>query len=94
VKKILVIGIGAGNPDYITIQAINALNQVDVFLVMDKEAEKEILATLHRDICERCITDRNIGLLKLKRRGGPTARRTIVRPWPISTVRRGCCSSG
>ncbi len=31
-RKILIIGIGAGNPDYVTIQAINAMNQADMFL--------------------------------------------------------------
>jgi siroheme synthase len=30
-RKVFIIGIGAGNPDYITVQAINALNAVDVF---------------------------------------------------------------
>jgi len=35
-KRILIIGIGAGNPDYVTMQAVNALNEVDVFFVMDK----------------------------------------------------------
>src|SRR5262249_22175206 len=30
-RKVFIIGIGAGNPDYITVQAINALNEVDVF---------------------------------------------------------------
>ncbi len=55
-KKILVIGIGAGNPDYMTIQAINALNEVDVFFVMDKGADKEKLAALRRDVCRRFIT--------------------------------------
>jgi precorrin-6A synthase len=64
VKKILVIGIGAGNPDYITIQAINALNQVDVFFVMDKGAEKDKLAALRRDICERFITDREYRIVE------------------------------
>ena len=37
-KKILIIGIGAGDPDYMTVQAINALNRADVFFVMDKGA--------------------------------------------------------
>ena len=55
-KRILVIGIGAGNPDQVTMQAINALNQVDVFFVMDKGPEKEKLAALRRDICRRYIT--------------------------------------
>ncbi len=40
-KRILIIGIGAGNPDYVTIQAVNALNEVDVFFVMDKGIAKE-----------------------------------------------------
>ncbi len=57
-KKLLVIGIGAGNPDYITIQAVKALNKVDVFFLMDKGQSKDTLIDLRRDICERYITDR------------------------------------
>ncbi|PTU04198.1 precorrin-6A synthase (deacetylating) [Pseudomonas sp. HMWF031] len=58
-KKLLVIGIGAGNPDYITIQAVKALNTVDVFFLMDKGRSKDTLIDLRRDICERYITDRH-----------------------------------
>lgn len=58
-KKILVIGIGAGNPDYLTIQAINALNQVDVFFIMDKGEAKQKLINLRREICERYITNKS-----------------------------------
>ena len=54
-KKILIIGIGAGDPDYITIQAVNALNQVDVFFLMDKGSEKAKLIELRKDICRRFI---------------------------------------
>jgi precorrin-6A synthase len=54
-RKIFVIGIGAGNPDYITIQAINALNQVDVFFIVDKGEEKADLVHLRKEICERHI---------------------------------------
>ena len=54
-KKILLIGIGAGDPDYITVQAINALNEVDVFFVMDKGPEKGDLVRLRREICRRYI---------------------------------------
>ena len=57
-KKLLVIGIGAGNPDYITMQAVNALNQVDVFFLMDKGQSKDKLIDLRREICDRYITDR------------------------------------
>jgi precorrin-6A synthase len=56
-KKLLVIGIGAGNPDYITMQAVKALNQVDVFFLMDKGQSKDKLIELRREICERYITD-------------------------------------
>ncbi|WP_433766538.1 precorrin-6A synthase (deacetylating) [Pseudomonas putida] len=54
-KKILVIGIGAGNPDYITMQAVKALNQADVFFLMDKGQSKDKLIDLRREICERYI---------------------------------------
>ena len=58
-RKIFVIGIGAGNPDYITVQAINALNEVDVFFVLDKGREKEDLLRLRKDICERYVKNRS-----------------------------------
>lgn len=54
-KRILIIGIGAGNPEYVTVQAINALNQVDVFFLMDKGAAKEKLIALREEICRRYI---------------------------------------
>jgi len=56
-KRLLVIGIGAGNPDYITMQAVKALNQVDVFFLLDKGSSKDKLIDLRREICERYITD-------------------------------------
>lgn len=56
-KKLMVIGIGAGNPDYITLQAVKALNLVDVFFLMDKGQSKDKLIDLRREICERYITD-------------------------------------
>ncbi|WP_095146899.1 precorrin-6A synthase (deacetylating) [Pseudomonas sp. Irchel s3b6] len=56
-KQLLVIGIGAGNPDYITMQAVKALNRVDVFFLMDKGQSKDTLIDLRRDICARYITD-------------------------------------
>ncbi|MGZ9738244.1 precorrin-6A synthase (deacetylating) [Pseudomonas sp. GNP012] len=56
-KRLLIIGIGAGNPDYITMQAVKALNQVDIFFLMDKGESKDKLIDLRREICERYITD-------------------------------------
>jgi precorrin-6A synthase len=56
-RKILIIGIGVGDPDHLTMQAINALNQVDVFFIPDKGAEKAALRDLRVAICDRFIKD-------------------------------------
>jgi precorrin-6A synthase len=63
-KKMLLIGIGAGNPEYMTVQAINALNEVDVFFVMDKGRETEDLVRLRREICERYIKDKSYRIVE------------------------------
>jgi precorrin-6A synthase len=63
-KKLFLIGIGAGNPEYITVQAINALNKVDVFFMMDKGEEKEDLLRLRRDICQRYITEQTYRIVE------------------------------
>ena len=54
-KTILIIGIGAGDPDYVTVQAVKALNRVDVFFLMDKGAAKSKLRGLREEICRRHI---------------------------------------
>ena len=54
-REILVIGIGAGNPEYITVQAVNALNATDVFFVVDKGETKGGLHALREEICARYI---------------------------------------
>nr|WP_284506169.1 precorrin-6A synthase (deacetylating) [Caballeronia sp. INDeC2] len=64
VKKILIIGIGAGNPEYVTVQAINAMNQVDVFFVMDKGVSKAKLIELRREIIERYVKERDYRIVE------------------------------
>lgn len=59
-KKILVIGIGAGDPDYVTMQAVKALNTVDVFFLLDKGEAKTKLLDLRREICERYIDRKSV----------------------------------
>jgi len=54
-RRVLVIGIGAGDPDHLTVQAIKALNRVDVFFVTDKGADTHDLVRLREEICERFI---------------------------------------
>jgi precorrin-6A synthase len=55
-RKVFIIGIGVGNPDYVTIQAVNALNEVDVIFIPDKGTEKDALQKLRVNICKRFIT--------------------------------------
>jgi precorrin-6A synthase len=57
VRTLLVIGIGAGDPEYVTVQAVKALNRVDVFFVMDKGTDARDLTVIRREICERYIDD-------------------------------------
>ena len=64
-RKVFVIGIGAGNPDYITVQAIKALNQVDVIFMIDKGQEKDELVRLRKEICERHIKDRSYRIVEI-----------------------------
>jgi precorrin-6A synthase len=54
-RKLFIIGVGAGDPDYITVQAVKALNAVDVFFVIDKGEEKDDLVALRKEICRRHI---------------------------------------
>lgn len=62
-RKLLVIGIGAGNPDHLTVQAIQAMNRADVFFIPDKGTEKEGLAHIRRAFCERFIENRTYRLV-------------------------------
>jgi precorrin-6A synthase len=54
-RKVFVIGIGVGDPDHMTMQAIRALNQSGVFFIPDKGTEKAALRDLRTAICERFI---------------------------------------
>ncbi len=50
------IGIGTGNPDHLTRQAIKALNEVDLVLIPRKGGKSD-LAELRRSICSQVITN-------------------------------------
>ncbi len=83
-RKIFIIGIGAGNPDYVTVQAINALNAVDVFFVMDKGQEKDDLVRLRKEICERYIKDKSYRTVETAdppRDRNPPSYEPAVRAW-------------
>ncbi len=54
-RRILVIGIGTGSPDHLTIEAVTALNRADVFFIPRKGPQKEALAHVREAICARYI---------------------------------------
>jgi precorrin-6A synthase len=56
-RNILLIGIGAGDPEQITVQAINAMNRVDVFFMVDKGEAKQGLGQLREEILDRYISE-------------------------------------
>lgn len=49
---LLLIGIGTGDPEHLTLQAIRALNSADLILVPRKGPDKTDLADLRRSICD------------------------------------------
>ncbi|WP_238011979.1 precorrin-6A synthase (deacetylating) [Dactylosporangium sp. AC04546] len=55
-RKVLVIGIGAGDPEHVTVQAIAAMNAVDVFFVLDKGGATSDLTAARHAILERFVT--------------------------------------
>ena len=52
-RKLFVIGIGPGDPEQVTVQAVNALNAVDVVFVLEKQDEQQELVDLRREVCAR-----------------------------------------
>ena len=66
-RHIHVIGIGAGDPDYVTVQAIEALNDTQVFFAMDKGEQKSDLVALRREICARFISRARVPIRRAAR---------------------------
>jgi precorrin-6A synthase len=56
VKQIYVIGIGAGDPEQLTLQAVRALGSAEVFFLLDKGEDKAGLVRLREEILQRYAT--------------------------------------
>ncbi len=61
----LIIGIGTGNPDHLTGEAIAALNEVDLFLISDKGEATRDLVGLRTAICETFITSDHYSVVEV-----------------------------
>ena len=57
-RTVYVIGIGAGNPEHLTLQAVAAMNRVDVFFTIDKGEATADLAALRAALLARHVTVR------------------------------------
>jgi len=55
-RELLVIGMGPGHPDQLTVQAVRALNRVDVFFRIDKGDAKSGLNAARDEILHRHVT--------------------------------------
>ena len=59
-KTLLLIGMGPGGPEYLTLQAIDAIKRVDVFFMLEKEGRgKDELLEMRRAILNRCLGDKD-----------------------------------
>ncbi|WP_440784041.1 precorrin-6A synthase (deacetylating) [Pseudomonas syringae] len=65
-KQILLIGMGAGDPEQITVQAINALNRAEVIFVLDKGYVDDELLQLRKAVCKRYITHQRYRIVQVQ----------------------------
>jgi precorrin-6A synthase len=82
-RTIHVIGIGAGDPGYVTAQAVEALNDTQVFFAMDKGEAKSDLVDLRREICETFIREPGYRFVELPdpKRASDGEYRQVVADW-------------
>ncbi len=88
-RHIHVIGIGVGNPDYLTVQAIEALNDTQVFFAMDKGEAKDDLVALRREVCARFIREPGYRFVELPdpKRSAGIDYRDAVSEWHEARAR-------
>ncbi|MGV9632022.1 precorrin-6A synthase (deacetylating) [Streptomyces sp. NPDC003487] len=85
-RKIHVIGIGAGDPDQLTLQAVKVLRATDVFFVLDKGEVKSDLVRLRRDMLQAHIPEGGYRVVEARdperdRRAGGAAYSPAVDDW-------------
>ncbi|MFD0002549.1 precorrin-6A synthase (deacetylating) [Streptomyces sp. NPDC127178] len=85
-RKIHVIGIGAGDPEQLTLQAVRALRSADVFFILDKGEVKSDLTQLRRDMLDAHMPEGTYRVVEARdperdRSAGGTAYSPAVGDW-------------
>ncbi|MEV5879896.1 precorrin-6A synthase (deacetylating) [Streptomyces sp. NPDC052101] len=85
-RKIHVIGIGAGDPEQLTLQAVGALRSTDVFFLLDKGEVKSDLTQLRRDMLDAHLPEGSYRVVEARdperdRKAGGPAYSPAVEDW-------------
>jgi len=83
-RELLVVGMGPGHPDQITVQAVQALNRADVFFFVDKGDAKSGLNAARDEILRRHVTRPGIRVVMIPeapRDRSPADYQGTVRDW-------------
>jgi precorrin-6A synthase len=102
--ELLLVGIGTGNPDHLTLQAVKALNSADLVMIPRKGETKADLAELRRAICAEVVTNRAVKITEFDlpvRDAGNGSYRAGVDEWHDAiaevwedTIRSHCGTAG
>ena len=82
-RQLLLIGIGAGALELVTVEAIEALNRVDVFLMIDKGETTADLTAVRNEVLRRYATQRPYRAVEIPDlpRGGSASYEDSVAEW-------------
>jgi precorrin-6A synthase len=64
-RRLLVIGMGPGHPDQLTMQAVEALRRIEVLFVVDKGAAKADLVEIRKRICARYLGEHALRIVEI-----------------------------
>ena len=83
-----VIGVGAGGTDAVTIEAVDAMNAVDVFIVLDKGEGRDELSRLRRETLSAHVRSDSHRIVEVRdtRRDPTLAYDEGVRRWHLDRV--------
>ena len=77
-RHLYVIGIGAGDPAHVTVQAVEAIQRLDVVLLIDKGGAADDLAQVRHEILARYVpADRHPRVVRIE---DPVRDRRLLPP--------------